>query len=66
MDRRTFARGSIAAVLAAFALVAAAGEIAFSRPAFDKAVAAGSPVILAVHATRGAPPARRKSRSWTR
>jgi thioredoxin 1 len=51
MDRRSFVRGSVAAGIAALAFAAGARAVAFSRPAFEQAVASGRPVILAVHAS---------------
>jgi len=51
MIERSMARGAVALLLAATSILAGAGQAAFTEPAFDKAVAAGQPVVLAVHAT---------------
>jgi len=51
MIRRSMVRGLAAVLMAATSILAGAGQAAFSQAAFDKAVAAGQPVVLAVHAT---------------
>ena len=51
MMRRLMLRGGAAVLLAPSAVIAAAGQVPFSQPAFDHAVAAGQPVVLAVHAS---------------
>jgi len=51
MIRRSMVRGAAAVLLAATAVIAAAGQVGFTQPAFDNAVAAGQPVVLAVHAS---------------
>jgi thioredoxin 1 len=42
---------ALAALLLLTATLATAGQLAFTESAFDKAVAAGHPVVLAVHAS---------------
>jgi len=49
--QRSMARGIAALLLAATAVLAVAGQVAFTPAAFDKAVEAGRPVVLAVHAS---------------
>jgi thiol-disulfide isomerase/thioredoxin len=49
--QRSMVRALAALLLAATAMLAAAGQVAFTESAFDKAVAAGQPVVLAVHAS---------------
>ena len=51
MIRRSMVRGAAAVLLAATAVITAAGQVGFTQPAFDNAVAAGQPVVLAVHAS---------------
>jgi len=51
MIQRSMVRGAAAVLLAATAMLAQAAQVAFSEPAFDKAVASGQPVVLAVHAS---------------
>jgi thioredoxin 1 len=51
MIRRSMLRGAAAVLLAASAVIAAAGQAAFTQTAFEHAVAAGEPVVLAVHAS---------------
>ena len=50
MNHRTIIRGLVAWALLAWMAIAGAGQAAFTRQAFDKAVAAGTPVIVFVHA----------------
>jgi len=50
MGRRTTVRGLVAWALLAGMTIAGAGQAAFTREAFDKAVASGAPVIVFVHA----------------
>ena len=47
----SFARGLAAITLTAFVAIAAAGEVPYSKAAFDNAVAAGKPVIVDFHAS---------------
>jgi thiol-disulfide isomerase/thioredoxin len=44
--RRTIIRGMAAGVLMVASIACLAGEVAFSKPAFESAVAAGKPVIV--------------------
>jgi len=49
--QRSMVRAMATLLLAATATLAAAGQLAFTEPAFAQAVAAGRPVVLAVHAS---------------
>ena len=51
MMGRSIGRGAAALLLAASCVIAVAGQVAFTPAAFDNAVAAGQPVVLAVHAS---------------
>ena len=51
MIRRSMLRAAAALLLTASSVVAVAGQVAFTQTAFDNAVAAGQPVVLAVHAS---------------
>ena len=51
MIRRSMLRAAAALLLTASSVVAVAGQVPFTQTAFDNAVAAGQPVVLAVHAS---------------